>query len=160
VEKGEVYVYERAGGSFAEIQKVESLDLAPEDFYGWNIEMDSNQLIVGAPWEDEDANGGDPVDRAGSAYIFKNPLLALNDFQDNAEFRIYPVPTSRNLTIEASGTINNLSLVNQLGAVLMEKKVIAATQHTLDLSQYARGIYFLNIGMDNGQTVVKKIVVK
>ncbi len=160
VEKGEVYVYERVGGSFTEIQKVESLDLAPEDFYGWNIEMDSNQLIIGAPWEDEDANGGDPVDRAGSAYIFKNPLLALNDFQDNTEFRIYPVPTSRNLTIEASGTINNLSLVNQLGAVLMEKKVIAATQHTLDLSQYARGIYFLNIGMDNGQTVVKKIAVE
>ncbi|WP_418637731.1 T9SS type A sorting domain-containing protein, partial [Winogradskyella sp.] len=31
---------------------------------------------------------------------------------------------------------------------------------SLDLSQYADGIYFLSVGMDNGQTMVKKIMVE
>jgi hypothetical protein len=159
-EKGEVYVYEKTGGLFAEIQKVESNDLAPEDFYGWNIEMDSNQLIVGAPWEDEDAAGGDTVDRAGSAYIFQNPLLSVGDFQDNASVSVYPNPTSKFITISSSSVITKLTLVNQLGAVLLENNAINTNTQSLDLSQYADGIYFLSIGMDNGQTMVKKIMVE
>jgi hypothetical protein len=151
-------VYERNGGPFTEIQKVESSDLAPEDFYGWNIEMDANQLIVGAPWEDEDANGGNPIDRAGSAYIFKNPLLSTNNFSQPTAV-IYPMPTNSHLTIAATAVIDNLTIVNQLGATLMEKKAIAASQHTLNLSQYAKGIYFLKIGMASGQSIVKKIIV-
>ena len=80
-EKGEVYVYKENAGTFSEIQKVESHDLAAEDFYGWNIEMDANQLIVGAPWEDEDATGGDTVDRAGSAIFFKTHYYPLVTFK-------------------------------------------------------------------------------
>jgi hypothetical protein len=151
-------VYERNGGPFTEIQKVESSDLAPEDFYGWNIEMDANQLIVGAPWEDEDVNGGNPVDRAGSAYIFKDPLLSTNNFAGHTTV-IYPMPTSGFLTIASTAVIDNLTLVTQLGATLLEKNAIAATQHTMDLSQYSKGIYFLKIGMASGQNVVKKIIV-
>lgn len=159
-EKGEVYVYEKTGGLFTEIQKVESLDLAAEDFYGWNIEMDSNQLIVGATWEDEDATGGDTVDRAGSAYIFQNPLMSVSDYQENALVSVYPNPTNKMLTISTSSVITNLTLVNQLGAVLLKNNVIPTQEHRLDLSQYANGIYFLSIGIENGQTVVKKIIVE
>lgn len=159
-EKGEVYVYEKTGGLFAEIQKVESNDLAPEDFYGWNVEMDSNQLIVGAPWEDEDATGGGTVDRAGSAYIFQNPLLSVDDYQENTSVSVYPNPTNKMLTISTGANITELTLVNQLGAVLLENNAINTNTQSLDLSQYADGIYFLSIGMDNGQTMVKKIMVE
>lgn len=158
-EKGEVYVYQRNSGPFTEIQKVESSDLAAEDFYGWNIEMDSNQLIVGAPWEDEDLNGGNTIDRAGSAYIFKNPLLSTNDFSQLTTV-IYPMPTNSYLTIATTAVLDNLTLVNQLGATLLEKKNIAESKHTLDLSECAKGIYFLKIEMASGQSEVKKIVVE
>lgn len=159
-EKGEVYVYKNSAGVFNEIQKVESLDLAPEDFYGWNIEMDGNQLIVGAPWEDEDATGGNTVDRAGSAYIFKDPALAINDFHDTTSLLVYPIPTKKNITITSNNSINKITLLNELGALLLESNPKAIQEYNLDLSQYAKGLYFLNVETTNGQTTIKKVIVE
>lgn len=160
LEKGEVYVYKKDVGIYTEIQKVESLDLAAEDFYGWNIEMDGNQLIVGAPWEDEDATGGDPIDRAGAAYIFKDPTLGINDFQQTTSLQVYPIPTNKNLTISSKNSISEITIVNQLGAVLLQSNLKSAEEYNLDLSQYAKGLYFIRIQMANGQTAVKKIIVE
>jgi hypothetical protein len=42
----------------------------------------------------------------------------------------------------------------------MEKKNIAESKHTLDLSECAKGIYFLKIEMASGQSEVKKIIVE
>lgn len=160
LEKGEVYVYENIGGTYEEIQQVESLDLAPEDFYGWNIEMDANQLIVGAPWEDEDATGGNTIDRAGSAYIFQDLTLSVNDLQVNNALHVYPIPTKEALTISSNYSFNSIALMNQLGAVLLHSDIEGTREHNLDLSQYAKGLYFLRIGVADGRTMVKKIIIE
>ncbi|HLW30665.1 MAG TPA: T9SS type A sorting domain-containing protein [Aequorivita sp.] len=160
LEKGEVYVYKNIDGGFVEVQLVESLDLEPEDFYGWNIEMDTDQLIVGAPWEDEDPTGGNPVDRAGSAYIFRDLTLSTNEFQINTSVEVYPVPTQDILTITSSYNFNKIKLISQLGSVLFQSNLKETQEHSLNLSQYAKGFYFLHIGAVNGQTTVKKILIK
>lgn len=160
VEQGEVYVYKNSGGAYTEIQQVESLDLAPEDFYGWNIEMHANQLIVGAPWEDEDATGGNTMDRAGSAYIFQDPTLGVNDVQATTSVLVYPIPTKKTLTISSTDGLSEITLINQLGAVLLQRSLKDTLEQTLDLSQYAKGLYFVRIVLGNGQTEIKKIIVE
>lgn len=159
-EKGEVYVYKENAGTFSEIQKVESQDLAAEDFYGWNIEMDGNQLIVGAPWEDEDATGGDTMDRAGSAYVFQDPFLSVTYFHDANVLSVYPIPTNKIVTINSKSSIHEITLINQLGSVLLKSNTKDVQEYTIDLSQYAKGMYFLRIKTTNGQIAVKKIVVE
>jgi hypothetical protein len=159
VEEGEVYFYSREAGVWNEVQKVESQDLAPEDFYGWNVEMYGDQLIVGAPWEDEDANGQNTIDRAGSAYIFENPSLAINAIDTKAQLSVYPVPAKGQVTISSNGNLTSITVVNQLGAVVKNQTRIDGNEYVLDISNYATGIYFLRIKSDQGETINKKIVV-
>ncbi len=161
VEKGEVYIYKKNGGSWVEIQKVESFDLAPEDFYGWNIETDGDQLIVGAPWEDEDENGGNPIDRAGSAYIFKDPtILGVNTVNLEGKISVYPNPTNNIITINSTSYINSITLSNQFGSILKQQHFNETTVLTLDISQYAKGLYFLRIKTADGRSMVEKILLQ
>lgn len=159
LEEGEVYFYQKDAGTWNEVQKVESQDLAPEDFFGWNIEMHDDQLIVGAPWEDEDANGQNTIDRAGSAYIFKNPSLGINENNTTAHLNVYPVPARQQLTISSLGKLAGIAVVNQLGAVVKKQTPINGNTYVLDVSSYATGIYFLRIESEQGETTTKKFVV-
>ena len=161
LEAGEVYFYKRDGsGTWTEEQIIQGSDTAGEDFYGWSIAMYKNQLIAGAPWEDEDSTGGNTMDRAGSAYIFQDLTMGVNDLQATASVLVYPIPTKKTLTISSRNGLGEITLLNQLGSVLLQSNAKDTLEHTLDLSQYAKGIYFLRIGLGNGQTEVKKIILE
>ncbi|MFC1730063.1 T9SS type A sorting domain-containing protein [candidate division KSB1 bacterium] len=54
-----------------EITKVVASDRAAYDQFGWCVSNTGNYAIVGANWEDEDANGGNTIGNAGAAYIFE-----------------------------------------------------------------------------------------
>ena len=47
-------------------------DRAGGDNFGISTDIDGNYIVVGAYFEDEDANGMNFLNAAGSAYIFKN----------------------------------------------------------------------------------------
>ena len=49
----------------AQVSKLLSQDGAPEDLFGFNVSVDGDLALVGAPWDDD---GGS---RAGSAYIYE-----------------------------------------------------------------------------------------
>ncbi len=161
IEEGEVYIYSKdAGGAWNEIQKVASLDLAPEDFYGWNFEMYNDQLIVGAPWEDEDENGGNTIDRAGSAYIFEDPsIVGIDSPAFTDQVSVFPVPAKGNISISSNSTIAAITVTNQLGIRVEQLNQIDKNKYTLDVSNYAEGIYFVHIMTGKGQSSVKKIIV-
>lgn len=160
LEKSEVYVYSKDGGNWNEIQKVESLDLATEDFYGWNIEMDGDALIVGATWDDEDANGENPIDRAGSAYVFNDPtILSNNDHVSQNNLTIYPVPATNQITISSNSNIASIIVTNQLGAMVEKQSNINTKDYNLDVSNFGSGVYFLRINGNDGFTTFKKVIV-
>lgn len=68
---GAVYVYERIGGEWVEIQKLFNLDQDDYDRFGWSVAIDGDYIIVGAYGEDEDENDENTLSKAGSAYIFE-----------------------------------------------------------------------------------------
>jgi predicted DNA-binding protein with PD1-like motif len=52
-------------------KKALASDAAAGDNFGWSVAIDGNYAIVGAYHEDEDENGANTENFAGSAYIFK-----------------------------------------------------------------------------------------
>ena len=80
---GAVYVFERnTSGVWNEVQKLVASDRAPEDQFSWSLDISGDRAIVGAYYEDEDANNSNSMMWAGSAYIFeRNPLGVWNEVQ-------------------------------------------------------------------------------
>ncbi len=69
---GSAYIFERsAGGNWSQVQKIVASDRANDDWFGFSVSISSIYAIVGAYGEDEDILGGNTLNRAGSAYIFK-----------------------------------------------------------------------------------------
>lgn len=69
---GSAYVFERNDDDvWVETQKIIASDRAPFDFFGYSVAISGDHLISGAYYEDEDVNGGNTLNTAGSAYIFE-----------------------------------------------------------------------------------------
>lgn len=69
---GSVMIYKNNGAdNFIGIQRIRSSDIEFGDYFGEVIDAYGDYLLVGAPFEDEDAVGANRLGAAGSAYIFK-----------------------------------------------------------------------------------------
>jgi len=69
---GAVYIFERNESGVWEFwQKLIASDRDTLDWFGQSLSIHQNRLIVGAPGEDEDAEGNNHLQAAGSAYIFE-----------------------------------------------------------------------------------------
>jgi hypothetical protein len=69
---GSAYIFERDGsGNWTQVQKIVASDRAEEDYFGGSVSISGNFAIVGADYEDENAEGGNTFNRSGSAYIFE-----------------------------------------------------------------------------------------
>ena len=64
-EKGAVYVYVQAGGTWAQKAKLRADDAAPKARLGWDVGVDGSTIIAGAPL------AAAPERNSGAAYIFK-----------------------------------------------------------------------------------------
>ncbi len=110
------------------------------------------------------AGTDDPVYPDGNSYI--RPLsemlrksgvksVAAVPVRDTLE--IYPNPASGLITIHGSYSIERVSVLNVLGAEVLNMLNNRASELTLDLSHFASGTYFLRIHSANG-TVMRKVV--
>jgi len=80
------------------------------------------------------------------------PQLSLNSFN------IYPIPATYNLTIEAhSNELTILELVDITGKIVTTKQFNVSTN--LDVSQIAKGIYYLNLSTVEGR-LTKQIIIE
>lgn len=61
---GAVYLYARTGGAVTLRKVIIPDDQVPGDLFGYSVDLDDGQLIVGAPWND------DKGVNAGAVYIF------------------------------------------------------------------------------------------
>ena len=87
-----------------------------------------------------------------------NGALSNESFVNKNKIKLYPNPVSDNLTIE-NPFIGNLQLIviSQLG-----QQVLKQNQNTsitsLDVSTLSKGLYFLNINAENGETQTIKFI--
>lgn len=70
---GAAYVFKKGpGGTWGFIKKVTASQRAANDNFGTSVSLKGDYLVVGADYDDEDANEANTVNNAGSAFIFEN----------------------------------------------------------------------------------------
>ncbi|MDD3860169.1 MAG: MBG domain-containing protein, partial [Bacteroidales bacterium] len=69
---GSAYIFYNNAGTWEQTQKIVALDRYNNDYFGYAVAVNNDHLIVGAYNEDENVAGGEPLNSAGSAYIYKN----------------------------------------------------------------------------------------
>jgi len=69
---GSVYIFQKSGSTWQQIQKIVASDRDVNDHFGYSVAISGNYIFVGAPYENEDANGQNTKDDAGSVYVFQN----------------------------------------------------------------------------------------
>lgn len=68
---GAVYLFKRDGdGIWRQVDKLRVSDEGQDDGFGTQIALIKDRLLVGAPYEDHDEVGENPLSNAGSAYVF------------------------------------------------------------------------------------------
>lgn len=79
---GAAYIFERSGGIWSQVQKIQNSDRTAWDRFGSAVAIDTNVIIVGVYAEDEDENGNNQLMNSGSAYMFeRNPAGVWNETQ-------------------------------------------------------------------------------
>lgn len=72
---GAAYIFERTGGVWNQVQKIQNFDRETWDRFGCAVDIDTNVIIVGAYSEDEVEDGvSDPLTNPGSAYLFERNI--------------------------------------------------------------------------------------
>ncbi len=85
---------------------------------------------------------------------------SINDL-GNSSLKIYPNPTRNNINIEFAelGFINSIKVYNLIGEKMLEMSNLNAVKYTVELSQFPKGIYILQVNnLEN--SVVRKVMLK
>lgn len=68
---GSAYVFHLSGNTWTQLQKIVAADPSLGANFGYSVAMSDDLALVGAPNEEEDEIGGNAVDDAGAAYLFR-----------------------------------------------------------------------------------------
>ncbi|PZU88211.1 MAG: adhesin [Chryseobacterium sp.] len=135
-------------------QELKPANDVAEDFYGWSLAMNDNEIVVGAARDDWDSNEENELNDAGSAYIFTSTNLATseNNFSNN-DVKIYPNPAKDLVNITSKKEINSVEILDQSGKRISESKELK-----INISQLPKGIYILKIKFSNGNSSLQKLI--
>ena len=75
VDAGAVYVYRLSGGVWGLEQKLVASDAGQDDWFGTDVEIDGDTIVVSAPKDDDAANN------AGAVYVFTRTAGVWNEVQ-------------------------------------------------------------------------------
>ena len=92
-------------------------------------------------------------------YVKLEYLLSNKEESTIEAFKIYPNPMQNFATlINHSNQKSYVELMTRDGKIISYFILEKQTEKQIDLSNYANGIYFLKLSLDNGETVTKKII--
>ena len=99
-------------------------------------------------------NGGNYVGNCGST-------AGVNEIDPQEEISIYPNPSNGLFTISATGTkIKEVRVMDVMGRLVNSEELKAnSTSATIDMSGYAKGVYFVRVQTENG-IINKKVIIQ
>lgn len=118
---------------------------------------------------------GDIIPNTASIYFDENPAIVTNTFNTEfiaalgnqsfevADFILYPNPAKNNLFIQlnsTSGNIDSIVIYDVLGNKIKELQSVSANSTTLDVSNLAIGMYFVELKSDTNLKQTKKLIIK
>jgi len=162
VNAGTAYMFERnSDGSWGMTQKLTASDSDEFDSFGISVSIDGTNAIIGASDENDDANGENPMEDAGSAYIFQNGTLGVTAHTVTSKWAVYPNPTSGELFIDMGKKYIHVDLIvrNILGQCIYQKefKNIALLKFKINAP---KGLYFVELRTANNNSAILKVIKK
>jgi hypothetical protein len=116
---------------------------------------------------------GDIIPNAASIYFDNNPAIITNTFNtefiaalanddfNTSNFNLYPNPSNSIVQVNlqnSTDTIQKITIFDVLGKSIKTLDTIDSNSYTIDVSNFSKGIYFIEITTDNGK-LQKKLVV-
>lgn len=91
----------------------------------------------------------------------ENAPLNIKNMVDDNKITISPNPTTDKFNLHANGnnSITRILIYDIYGKRILSKEINANKMH-VDVSEYSKGIYFINCIMNDGASVIKKIIKK
>ncbi len=92
---------------------------------------------------------------------FAADIWSNTEFQEKAEFSLYPNPSNGDLNIQLDDFHNELevSIYNAVGAQVLEESKVGGENLILTLEQIPDGLYFVHVTSENRSLGVQKVVV-
>ena len=130
-----------------------SIDLSGKTlgtFALFQIQTDTGGFLTGT--------GGYLIFGLDNVKVSATSTLSNESFELNNDLKIYPNPVKNVLNIKSKSNldISNLSLVNVFGKTVYTAKTI----HDIDVSTFAKGLYFLKIDSKEYGVLSKKVVIE
>jgi len=96
---------------------------------------------------------------SADSYSIQYTISTIEDY--SSSINIFPTPTNGNITVNSEYGIKTIELYNTIGNELLsvnnnENKI---TETQLDLSTFAKGVYFIKINIDN-QIINQRIILQ
>jgi hypothetical protein len=80
---GAAFIYKKdfhAVNNWKMIKKISASDRGNLDFFATDVAISNSHALVGAPLQDYDQSGGNPLNNSGSAYLFKRNVNTWDDW--------------------------------------------------------------------------------
>ena len=96
---------------------------------------------------------------SADSYSIQYTISSIGDYSSN--INIFPNPTNGGITIIAENSIQSFALYNTIGNQLLsvDNNENNITKAKLDLSTFAKGVYFIKINIDN-QIINQRIILQ
>ncbi|MDB5282515.1 MAG: hypothetical protein JWO06_1590, partial [Bacteroidota bacterium] len=103
-----------------------------------------------------DANGCTQADT-----VVVNQVTGISQLVEEIQFNVYPNPAKTDITVQLSALNGEtfLSIKNVLGEVSMVKQ-LSALKTSINLSEFASGVYFVELKQGEKKTVKEIVVTK
>lgn len=156
-EAGQVFIYQKTSeGLWEEIQNVNANQGIEETFYGWSVDLYGGNLIIGAPRDDFDENGENEMMDAGSAFIFSDSNMGVQDVNSGFyRFKVYPNPAENQLNIISNEAVKLVEIFDLSG-----KKFGSSNQSIMNVSSLLKGNYILKVTTTSGKVGTLKFIKK
>ena len=131
---------------------------------GFGNVIDSLTYSDQPPWPNADGNGYylelmdlNSDNSIGSNWTAsRNTIVSVRDEEINTVIKLYPTPVRNDLTIESSGRIKWVELMDYQGRLIRQINVDSGT-YILDMSSYSNGLYIVRV-ITRDRSFIQKVV--
>lgn len=86
-------------------------------------------------------------------------IFNLSDFSEYQLFKIYPIPSNQNIKIETyEQPIGHIEVFSLNGNLILKERVNGEVSKQLDISYLSKGIYFLKVYTNDGNSQIKQFI--
>lgn len=168
---GAAYIYNRTQNMWWQESKLNHYDRTANDHFGIDVSIYEDLAIAGAFNEDENIQGAETINQAGSAYLFRRNYYSIASSEaelfkltssdglmksSTEEISVFPNPFNNQLNIDGKN-IELLSITNSIGEEVFKKRGTNDHSTILNTSHLNPGIYFLKV-KNKTDTLVFKII--